>query len=616
MARAFQPSCKGQSSVTQAARVHESHGERDSQRLFRRHGLKLNIPTSTLRVDAGDTNADPVDISLLKLTDTFQVLLNQHPRLLFGGLPKGPEAETLCDVFWERFQYYHGSHIVYEHYSREERRRILPIAFHGDKGRGYQKAPVFVFDWETVFALPEKFRRAGSKSKREIADQKKKVYGGRLAWTCSQRAAGCAKHCPEPAVPEGHCSVGSAETPLLEAMGHNGKGNSLFSRYLVACIPKKVLSQNDAIVPTLLTEVAQNLQALFFNGIQDRDGVTYRAAFIGCKGDFEFLQLDAGSFDRTYLNEGRVRHRQMCPECWAGLAEYPSTDMSDRPKWVDSLYKDDPWSAEPPLNLAPYASSRKASLYKRDCFHMLKYGFARDLCGSVLFLLSWLCYFDYEGVQSKSIDNRLDRAHSLFSMWCMAESKCSTIKRFTPSNLHRKNAGQFPWLGGKGSDTVLVMMFLDFFVLQCLQSLRHPSHQVVLQAMHQTIRGGLDFMGVLHSHPLFLTPSCASFMHRSGLKLLRGYHFLAAHSLEHGYHLFSLRPKCHYFHHTLWELGLQISENHPFALSAAIWNCESNEDFVGRLSRLSRRVSPKKCGERVIDRYLVATKLLFRRAGV
>ncbi|CAE7898868.1 unnamed protein product [Symbiodinium microadriaticum] len=297
-------------------------------------------------------------------------------------------------------------------------------------------------------------------------------------------------------------------------MGHNGKGNSLFSRYLVACIPKKVLSQNDAIVPTLLTEVAQNLQALFFNGIQDRDGVTYRAAFIGCKGDFEFLQLDAGSFDRTYLNEGRVRHRQMCPECWAGLAEYPSTDMSDRPKWVDSLYKDDPWSAEPPLNLAPYASSRKASLYKRDCFHMLKYGFARDLCGSVLFLLSWLCYFDYEGVQSKSIDNRLDRAHSLFSMWCMAESKCSTIKRFTPSNLHRKNAGQFPWLGGKGSDTVLVMMFLDFFVLQCLQSLRHPSHQVVLQDVgfgqlyqqpRESVGVSLDGPGVafnyLHAEP-------------------------------------------------------------------------------------------------------------------
>ena len=297
--------------------------------------------------------------------------------------------------------------MVYENYSREERRRILPIAFHGDKGRGYQKAPVFIFDWETVFALPEKFRRAGSKSKREIADQKRKVYGGRLTWTCSQRAAECGKHCSEPAVLEGHCTVGSAETPLLEAMGHNGKGNSLFSRYLVACIPKKVLSQNDAIVPTLLTEVAQNLQSLFFTGIQDRDGVTYRAAFIGCKGDFEFLQLDAGSFQRTYLNEGRVHHHEMCPECWAGRPEYPTTDMADRPKWVDSLYKDDPWSTEPPLNLAPYASTCTSSLYKRDCFHMLKYGFARDLCGSILFLLSWLQYFDFEGVQSRSIDVRL-----------------------------------------------------------------------------------------------------------------------------------------------------------------------------------------------------------------
>ncbi|CAE7686588.1 unnamed protein product [Symbiodinium sp. CCMP2592] len=364
-----------------------------------------------MRVDAEDGDSSPVDIPFLKLTDFFRVLLNQHARLLFGGLPKGQEAETLCDTFWQRFQYYHPDHMVYEQYSREDRRRILPICFHGDKGRGYQKSPVFVFDWETVFALPEKFRRAGSKSKREVVDQKKKVYAGRLTWTCSQRAADCGKHCPEPAVPEGHCTVGSAETPLLEAMGHNGKGNSLFSRYLVAVIPKKVLSQNDAIVPTLLAEVAQNLQSLFLDGIKDRDGITYRAAFIGCKGDFEFLHLDAGYFDRTYLNEGRVNNLLMCPECWAGHKDFPATDMSDRPKWVDSMYKDDPWSSEPPLNLAPYARSRKASLYKRDCFHMIKYGFARDLCGSILFLLSWLGCFDFDQAESKSIDSRLDRAH-------------------------------------------------------------------------------------------------------------------------------------------------------------------------------------------------------------
>ena len=614
MARAFRGCCSDQPSVAAAAKIHESHGERDSQRLFKKFGLRLGVATSTLNVEARD-DMEPVDIPYLDPMDFYRKLLNQHPRVLFGGFAKGPQAEELLTLFWDRFELYHPEHEVFRSCSREERRRVLPVCIHGDKGRGYQKSPVFVFSWETVFALPQKYRQQGCKRERQhVARQ---VHGGRLSWSCAQRARDNCCMRPE-AIPENSgCTVTQATTALREAMGHNGKGNSLFSRYLITAIPKKVLAKNSDIVPTLLTKIAESLSRLFYDGIQDSAGDLYKVAFIGCKGDFEFLHLDAGMFNRTYLSEGRVNYKAMCPECWAGLQDFPATDVSDVPSWFATMYQDEPWETDPPLNKAPYANTKRAGLYKRDFFHMLKYGFCRDLAASILFLLCRLTYFDpHEPGFPRNIDARLERAYAMFAMWCAAEGKCPTLKRFTPAGMHRKKAHNFPWLGGKGADTVLCMMFLDFFTATCKGDLRDPSHRNLLEAVHETLRGGLDFMGVVHSHGLFLTHPCAVFLHRSGLKLLRGYHFLAEHCINAGLKLFSLRPKCHYFHHTLKELEMQIYSGHRWVLSPAIWNCENNEDFIGRLSRLSRRVSPRLCSIRVIDRYLVGVKLLFQRAGV
>ena len=612
-ARAFLPSCAISASIQRAGRIHESHGERDTQRLFRKHGLRLQVRTSQLAVEGG--NGEPVTVPYLRITDYFQVLLKSHPRILFGGFETGPDAEHLCEIFWERFEGYHPEHLIYQHYTKEERKRIIPVAFHGDKGRGVNKTPLFSFSWEVMFGLPSGIRSAASK--RHDCNQKRKVHGAKLCRSCSERAQDCEWESPASIPCHEECALSQPKTPLAQALDHNGRGNSLLSRFLVAAVPKKELMKNASIVPTLLAEVAENLSFLFHTGVQDKKGVVFRTAFVGTKGDFEFLQLDCGDFQRTYMNEGRIRSYPMCPECSAGEPQYPATCVADHPSWVQTLYRSLPWTEEPPLNRAPFSETKKPFLYKRDMFHTLKYGFCRDLCASILILLSTLQYFDpLEGGFSKALDQRLVRAYSMFSMWCAAEGHCPSLKKFTLANLHRKKSTYFPWLGGKGSDTVLCMMFLDFYLGTCVRELRQECHGILIRAMMETVRGGLDFIGILHSHPNFLPHPCAVFMHRSGLRLLRGYAFLANHALQNHLKLFSMRPKTHYFAHSLWDLLVQINLNHEWVCSPALWNCEANEDFVGRISRLSRRVSPRLAGQRVIDRYLVGVQLLFRRARV
>ena len=47
---------------------------------------------------------------------------------------------------------------------------------------------------------------------------------------------------------------------------------------------------------------------------------------------------------------------------------------------------------------------------------------------------------------------------------------------------------------------------------------------------------------------------------------------------------------------------------HGFALNPLIYACFTNEDVVGRLARLSRRVSPKLPSQRTLELYLIQCK--------
>ena len=83
--------------------------------------------------------------------------------------------------------------------------------------------------------------------------------------------------------------------------------------------------------------------------------------------------------------------------------------------------------------------------------------------------------------------------------------------------------------------------------------------------------------------------------------------------------LFNLRPKVHFFHHFLTDLEALISQapqHGPIFNSAGVFNCEANEDWIGRVSRISRKVSPRLPIRRTIGRYLVACRLYFKKAGV
>ena len=79
--------------------------------------------------------------------------------------------------------------------------------------------------------------------------------------------------------------------------------------------------------------------------------------------------------------------------------------------------------------------------------------------------------------------------------------------------------------------------------------------------------------------------------------------------------LFGTKPKFHGLHHVSQEMLHALRGGAEWILSPLAFSCESNEDMVGKVSRLARRVSARLVNKRVLDRLMFKSKALFLRSG-
>ena len=87
----------------------------------------------------------------------------------------------------------------------------------------------------------------------------------------------------------------------------------------------------------------------------------------------------------------------------------------------------------------------------------------------------------------------------------------------------------------------------------------------------------------------------------AGLLFLRMYAGLAASALESGRARFPIAPKAHYCHHSFLDL-YNMSSRFPWVVSPITFSVQIDEDFIGKVSRSSRRVGSQKQMLRTIGR--------------
>lgn len=111
----------------------------------------------------------------------------------------------------------------------------------------------------------------------------------------------------------------------------------------------------------------------------------------------------------------------------------------------------------------------------------------------------------------------------------------------------------------------------------------------------------------LYREGLFIRLERAEPIALQGLQFLRLYSQLALLVYQRGQKRFPLAPKGHYLHHQFLTL-LQQARSCQWGLNPLCFAVQQQEDFIGKPSRLCRRVSAKTASLRVIQRTFLAVR--------
>lgn len=557
-----------------------ANAERDCQRKFAKLGFSLPIAIRSVNHEIGKATYTS---EWVKVSDWLLYFLRHMPSAL-GSATSSFGAQ--CTAFWTLFKHVHPSHELYSSHKRWD--RCVPICLYGDEGRGPKRANFMDFSWETPFGV---FDHTQCKC------------------TCSSDVAGAPQH----AVPFGdQASFTSGLCNTAKTLTTNLKAPSYVTKHLVFGLPSYIYKSYPHVLQTHLDLVASDMKHLYEEGIKVQ-GDTWYGALIAIKGDQKFHAETAGEFSRSYATLGRKQQLEMCAWCLAGPHPFVFEEVDHEPNWMQTQFSSRPWSNDTPpiLSTIPFDTSRPEYMFKFDMFHLLKVGMTRDLVGSLVVVLCRLGFFDDE-TDPRDLPSRLERAHGSFKLWCLLEKKSPGLRSFTRAYFNYPTFQSTPWANSKGSDTSLMVRWLTFFT--GLQLKTDPRGlDGFLRVARRVLINVTESHKICETHGLWMPRQCGQALYLKLMVVCKGYHVLAQYGLSFAMICFGLKPKYHSVKHLLLELRTQIRSGASWVLNPNIHCCESNEDHVGKVSSLSRRVSTRTLGKRLMQRYFLKTRALLVR---
>ncbi|CAE7717972.1 unnamed protein product [Symbiodinium sp. CCMP2592] len=378
----------------------------------------------------------------------------------------------------------------------------------------------------------------------------------------------------------------------------NGKFSSYLTRFLLAAFPSK--QWPGETLSSILASLSGQMRTLFEEGLVV-NGRRFYFGIMGLKADFEFhctALRDAG-LQRSYEHVGRANDIPVCIECEAGFPDIPMEDANVGARWTRTLCKSWPWTGVPNFAQMPFDNwqsfpSQAPQFFRRDPFHVFRLGIARNFLASAILLLCNLGAFDLAG-ESKSVDNRLVRAWRQFQLFLETSSlHVGGLRSFSKKKMHFASGGSFPWLGCKGSDTIVLLKWFKVLLVQLRIRGLAAATSSVWKYLEQAVHSGLQWSQGIHGHGIWYRKSCARHLRNQLQGFLSGYSRLAQWCMVQKMPLFGMTPKFHALAHFKLELEAPISAGFEYILNPAVFDCSMSEDFIGRISRQSRRIGFKK----------------------
>ncbi|CAE7249148.1 unnamed protein product [Symbiodinium microadriaticum] len=379
---------------------------------------------------------------------------------------------------------------------------------------------------------------------------------------------------------------------------------------------KKVPSKRSIPESEQVVWMTMTMKQSFFNAWLKTSEMEFYGAVIAVKGDMEWHK-SLFNLQRSYARSGTVYTGPVCHMCLAGGGGPMFEDYSESPQWRLTCFASRPWGDNepvPPLATIP-AYPAPEELLHLDPFHLCKMGIGRNITGGILVYLARRQFFDFEGCEAQgfSFPARLERAHRSFLLWTKAEGHHPSLRSFNKAFLNMKSLASAPWCNTKGADTTLMMQWLLWYLTLVLRDPPEFADTGMLQKMRKLAQAYLNMFSSIHGHGLWMTRPCARKLYIEMMRVLRGYQLLGSLCLQAGYRAFIQKPKNHGLHHVALSLKEQLCCGCPLVLNPEAWSCEQDEDFVGRISRLSRKVDVRKQGYRVFNRLFLKIRAVRRR---
>ena len=526
------------------------NSERDTHSLLSMQlGLALDIPLRTISVTGEESDTKHLEIQRLSLVDWASFLLKTNTWHILSGLlkPDGKRERCIWTAFWKAYETLEPDHPVFSmaRSSQIDLSRTAAVVLHGDEGRGRRRQAFMVLSFHSLLG-----RGTNSAIRKSV------------------------------------------KKPYLK-MKLNFKGHSYCSRMLAGVLPKHTYQTNDEVFQGLLRASCEDARTMLTEGVLDDRGDRYWMACLGTVGDWPFLHK-AGNLTRTFNNVVKRVDQVasgICHWCDCGPDSLPFERFSTRrPDWLVTLNATEPFEQPPAAAIIPHPPNKLASTFYFDLFHCWHLGVGRNFSGSALVLLSDL----HDG----NVDERFEQVTIQYKDWCKRTSHSPIISRIHKDNIQWSSTTEFPtgtWFKG-GITTNMVLFFED-----CKDLSDEPLFQLAIQAA-QAIN---EFFRLLFESDLWLPPPVARRAAELLFRFLRRYEECAKLSFQTSRTLFVLQPKLHPLQHiavSLWHRALaDLPAINPLAFAT-----QMSEDFVGRQSRLSRRVSPRQAIKRVLQRYLQA----------
>lgn len=553
--------------ISSLAKRCEKNSERDCQRIMvNQFGLSLPLEKHRIPVD------ENYSLPVLSLSEWARFLVLENHWHLVVGLhrPNWEREDKILQKFWSCYQLQNPGHMVFEMARRGEidLAKTAPFVAHGDEGRGRKNCAFLVLSFHSLLG-------------KGIAAQRRSR---------------------------------TKKPPFLK-MWCNYEGHTYTSRFLMAAVAKHLYTNaNSKVFDDLMHFASTEANNMLTTGVSHPIRGNFRIAVLNVVGDWPWL-VKSGGLERSFMNvkkhketAGQARRPQkgVCHLCSAGKnAGIDGEQIGTRkPAWLDTMYIDDPFRQPltPWLSL-PHQRGEAPALFHYDVFHTFHLGCGKAVVASVLVLLA-------EQRPETNIDARMSAVSDDYLRWCKNNRKRAYISKLTKEALNYTSTNCFPNAGWhKGDLTTTMMEYLED------RFRKENWSDQLLRLSGEAVCAANECLRTLYRGELWLEPCVAKQASELGLKFLRRYGACARAAVQNARTLFVLQPKLHAWHHLMLSL-LYGSQRGP-TLNVLAFATQPSEDFLGRPSRLSRRVTASdKCSDRVIDRYLRACFHQWVKAGI